>query len=160
MSEILEAPCVFCAYNGHGYWQVLTHDEKCPWRHVAGSGTRTKTLRDVLISRSTPPVAQEPVAWRWRRNADGDWQHEGFQPMNIPAGAVVEPLFASPRPDDARNEVLEEAARVCDAYGSRKWDEYKGRSPSEGGRANSRWEGMADAANELAEQVRGLKGGG
>jgi hypothetical protein len=133
MSAILEAPCVFCAYSSRGYWQVLTHDEKCPWRHVAGSGTRTKTLRDVLISRSTPPVAQEPVAWQGVHEPWDLWTKK-------PQGIAVRALYAAP--PDARNAALEEAARVCDQIARRTRDRE------------------STVATMCAAAVRGLKGGG
>ncbi len=40
----LEAPCIFCAYNGAGYWQAWTHDSKCPWWALGGAWDREQAL--------------------------------------------------------------------------------------------------------------------
>jgi len=39
-SDPLGAPCVFCGYNGQGYWQSETHTAACPWRAVGGAFER------------------------------------------------------------------------------------------------------------------------
>ncbi len=38
--RILMAPCVFCSYNGAGYWQSGTHAEDCPFHKAGGEETR------------------------------------------------------------------------------------------------------------------------
>jgi hypothetical protein len=40
VSLVLEAPCVFCGYNGQGYWQSGTHAAECPWARVGGEVER------------------------------------------------------------------------------------------------------------------------
>jgi hypothetical protein len=40
----LDAPCRWCAYNGEGYWQAMTHGEECPWRKVGGALERAAVL--------------------------------------------------------------------------------------------------------------------
>jgi len=48
MKSILDAPCVFCGYDGKGYWQPYTHDEKCPLREFKGHSDRQRELRKVI----------------------------------------------------------------------------------------------------------------
>lgn len=37
---ILDAPCVFCGYNGASYWQKHTHSKECPFHEVGGDASR------------------------------------------------------------------------------------------------------------------------
>jgi len=46
--NLLEAPCVFCGYNGPRYWQAGTHAEDCPWRVIGGIARREQKLRGVI----------------------------------------------------------------------------------------------------------------
>lgn len=48
---LLAAPCVFCGYNGPGYWQPITHRPECPWYHLGGGFERSVSLRGVIASR-------------------------------------------------------------------------------------------------------------
>lgn len=48
VSGLLEAPCVFCGYNGPGYWQRLTHDKNCPWYPQGGFNERREVLPKFL----------------------------------------------------------------------------------------------------------------
>jgi hypothetical protein len=41
---MLDAPCVFCGYNGAGYWQSGTHAKDCRWYSVGGYVDRHKAL--------------------------------------------------------------------------------------------------------------------
>ena len=34
--------CIFCGYNGEGYWQRGTHDARCPWVNVGGEEDRAR----------------------------------------------------------------------------------------------------------------------
>jgi len=43
-TELLAAPCLFCGYNGAGYWQRGTHHKRCPWHHVGGECERAEKL--------------------------------------------------------------------------------------------------------------------
>ncbi len=47
-NALLCSPCVFCDYNGQGYWQVGTHDKKCPWHKWGGGTERNDMLPDVI----------------------------------------------------------------------------------------------------------------
>jgi hypothetical protein len=38
--HLLSSPCLWCGYNGPGYWQQDTHAENCPWHTVGGLGER------------------------------------------------------------------------------------------------------------------------
>lgn len=38
--NILDAPCVFCGYNGRDYWQVGTHDKDCIFHDFGGDANR------------------------------------------------------------------------------------------------------------------------
>lgn len=44
MTGILASPCVFCGYNGQGYWVDKNHETKCPWYNIGD-----EERRDVLI---------------------------------------------------------------------------------------------------------------
>jgi hypothetical protein len=37
---LLDAPCLFCGYNGAGYWQSGTHAKDCRWHSVGGFDDR------------------------------------------------------------------------------------------------------------------------
>lgn len=45
-SDVLMAPCRWCAYNGPGYWQEGTHAASCPWRKIGGEVARLDVMRD------------------------------------------------------------------------------------------------------------------
>lgn len=47
---ILDAPCVFCGYNGSGYWQSGTHSKDCPFHEVGGDASRA----DHIVSLAKP----------------------------------------------------------------------------------------------------------
>lgn len=40
IAELLEAPCIFCEYNGEGYYQPNTHSSYCPWSLIGGIDDR------------------------------------------------------------------------------------------------------------------------
>ena len=46
--RLLGAPCVFCGYNGPGYWQSGTHDWRCPWYWRVGFEERQRVLSAFL----------------------------------------------------------------------------------------------------------------
>lgn len=46
--ELLQAPCLFCQYNGQGYWQSGSHPASCPWSTVGGIDSRYKLFRQTL----------------------------------------------------------------------------------------------------------------
>ena len=48
MSNLLDAPCVFCGYNSNNYWQPRSHTTTCPWYHVGGTEIREKLLRKTV----------------------------------------------------------------------------------------------------------------
>ena len=50
MKDVLEAPCIFCGYNGEGYWQAGRHDKRCPWFVIGGFGERELEIRRTLES--------------------------------------------------------------------------------------------------------------
>ena len=43
-SGLLDAPCLWCGYNGRGYYQVGTHDKSCIWHTVGGRNERLDRL--------------------------------------------------------------------------------------------------------------------
>lgn len=45
--ELLEPPCVFCGYNGPGYWQPDTHKPWCPVVNLSEFG-RKVALRKIV----------------------------------------------------------------------------------------------------------------
>jgi len=44
LNELFEAPCVFCGYNGPGYYQVNTHAKNCPFCKIGGANEREHAL--------------------------------------------------------------------------------------------------------------------
>lgn len=48
---MLDAPCVWCAYDGVGYWQEGTHAESCPWHNVGGLAERLALVADAVAAR-------------------------------------------------------------------------------------------------------------
>ncbi len=42
--ETLNAPCIYCGYNGAGYWQAGTHSKDCRWHSVGGACERNAML--------------------------------------------------------------------------------------------------------------------
>jgi len=48
MDISLDSPCVFCDYNGRGYWQKETHNKYCPFYKVGGVEDRENKLRDIV----------------------------------------------------------------------------------------------------------------
>lgn len=48
MTALLDAPCVFCGYNGQRYYSEWTHAKSCPWYSVGGAAERTEQLRMVI----------------------------------------------------------------------------------------------------------------
>ena len=62
-TNIEDAPCVFCGYNGRGYYQVGTHDVCCPWHRLGGSKERSDVFRTVvaaLFKEFRRTIAQQP----------------------------------------------------------------------------------------------------
>jgi len=43
-NSLLDAPCLWCGYNGEGYWQPTTHEPTCPWHNVGGRFDRVVAL--------------------------------------------------------------------------------------------------------------------
>jgi hypothetical protein len=52
MNNLLDAPCVFCDYNGRGYWQKETHSKHCPFYTIGGISDRQRELRGIVKVRS------------------------------------------------------------------------------------------------------------
>lgn len=45
---LLNAPCIFCGYDGQGYWQAGTHASNCPWANIGSSCFRENKLRKFI----------------------------------------------------------------------------------------------------------------
>lgn len=45
MSSLLDAPCIFCGYNGPDYWQIGSHNDDCPFYHTATIELRADMFR-------------------------------------------------------------------------------------------------------------------
>ncbi len=45
--HILDAPCVFCGYNGPGYWQTGTHAKDCPWHDIGSIAYREEEIQNL-----------------------------------------------------------------------------------------------------------------
>lgn len=63
LHEVLDARCVFCGYNGAGYWQPFTHPKPCPWHDIGGMDQRIRELRRIIhahyVRASNVEVARE-----------------------------------------------------------------------------------------------------
>lgn len=59
MKNMLDAPCLFCGYNGQGYWQNGTHHEQCPWHMVSGSVDREMMLPKLVSDLFQLAIAAE-----------------------------------------------------------------------------------------------------
>lgn len=46
--HFLDAPCIWCEYDGAGYWQSGTHAPHCPWHTIGGQRERAMR-RDTAI---------------------------------------------------------------------------------------------------------------
>jgi hypothetical protein len=46
--RVLNGPCVFCGYNGPGYWSAMTHDEHCPFYRVSGKARRKSAFKNAV----------------------------------------------------------------------------------------------------------------
>ena len=44
IAALLSAPCLWCGYNGAGYYQPGTHAARCRWRSVGGLAGRSKEI--------------------------------------------------------------------------------------------------------------------
>jgi len=42
----LDGPCIFCGYNGRGYWQKGTHLPDCPFVDIGGEADRQAKLKE------------------------------------------------------------------------------------------------------------------
>lgn len=58
--DLLDAPCVFCAYNGAGYWQVGIHAKDCPFHNVGGDAARADHI--VALKNAAPQGGQDTPA--------------------------------------------------------------------------------------------------
>lgn len=64
MTALLNAPCVFCGYNGHGYFQVGTHSKSCPWHYIGGEADREAKLGDVIArNHYEADILRSQVVW-------------------------------------------------------------------------------------------------
>lgn len=78
--HLLDAPCLWCGYNGAGYFQTGTHSENCPWHNVGGAMERGDKLPyvrypDRLASSSLagpgtadPLITKLEALERWLKN--------------------------------------------------------------------------------------------
>jgi hypothetical protein len=46
--SLLDAPCLWCAYNGIGYWRAKTHGAACPWHNVGSFDERARKVDETL----------------------------------------------------------------------------------------------------------------
>ncbi|MBW1724076.1 MAG: hypothetical protein JRJ33_01605 [Deltaproteobacteria bacterium] len=44
IDELLDPPCIFCGYNGPGYYQVHTHKKHCPFYNIGGDWEREHAI--------------------------------------------------------------------------------------------------------------------
>ena len=50
MHNLLNAPCIFCGYNGEGYYQAGTHSANCPWYNIGGDSKRYGKLPSLITA--------------------------------------------------------------------------------------------------------------
>lgn len=66
ISELLEAGanngCLFCGYNGEGYWQHHTHTRNCPWYEIGGFQERAEALPEVIKTLATYVMRSSRIA--------------------------------------------------------------------------------------------------
>lgn len=60
--HLLQAPCMFCDYNGASYWQSGSHKGDCPWFTVGGINDRIAGLENALRTALSAQEARE--AWK------------------------------------------------------------------------------------------------
>uniref|UniRef100_A0A6M3KX25 Uncharacterized protein n=1 Tax=viral metagenome TaxID=1070528 RepID=A0A6M3KX25_9ZZZZ len=73
--DVLDAPCIFCGYNGVGYWQGKTHSKECPWYETGGGYERKVRLLSALsgvLGKSCLPDGYEPKADEWKPPTDDE----------------------------------------------------------------------------------------
>lgn len=108
-SEMLNAPCIFCGYDGRGYWQARTHGGDCPWHSVGSYTERASALAGLVASRIDRPtpaasVPSERERERWRellRHAD-----EAFKEHELEAEQKDRELaLVHAENDEAQSEV-------------------------------------------------------
>jgi len=46
--SVLDAPCVFCGYDGPNYLQKGSHKKSCPFHDIKGHADRQKALRGII----------------------------------------------------------------------------------------------------------------
>lgn len=46
--ELTESPCLFCGYNGSGFYQTGTHHENCPWHLIGGDKERKAKIPKLM----------------------------------------------------------------------------------------------------------------
>lgn len=49
---MLNAPCIFCDYDGPRYWNRKSHEKNCPWRSVSGKRNREKEFKNAVKRQS------------------------------------------------------------------------------------------------------------
>ena len=47
--KLIDAPCIFCGYNGPGYFQRGSHKVGCPWHSIGGAQEREDALNEWLL---------------------------------------------------------------------------------------------------------------
>ncbi len=50
IEDILKSKCIFCGYNGAGYYQEHTHDKLCPWHSIGGLEVRKMVFSATIYS--------------------------------------------------------------------------------------------------------------
>ena len=45
LDYLIQAPCIFCGYDGQDFWSAGTHESKCLMHPVDGADSRLKALR-------------------------------------------------------------------------------------------------------------------
>ena len=73
--DVLGAPCIFCGYNGVGYWQGKTHSKECPWYETGGGYERKEALLSAKqLFPKTPdnPDGSEPKVDEWKTPTDDE----------------------------------------------------------------------------------------
>ena len=48
LENLIKSPCVFCGYNGPGYYQTAAHKTVCPFYKIGGNLSRENYLKFII----------------------------------------------------------------------------------------------------------------
>ena len=51
LGGLLDGPCIFCGYDGSHYWELLSHEETCPFHTIHGKAARLREFIRLINKR-------------------------------------------------------------------------------------------------------------